>query len=129
MTYVLNILIYILYIYIYLYILKIYVKKINYFVFIIHQVNNHGVSRRGLTETDVKHFKSGALRTIIITRSIVNCTGVFQNFPKCKFLCRYFSRILLIDSESPTLKMDFLKLFFENFADRFQNSYQSKNSV
>ena len=31
----------------------------------INQVmNKHGVSRRCFTETDVKHFKSGALRTI-----------------------------------------------------------------
>ena len=34
------------------------VKKINYFVFIIQQLNNHGVSRRLFTETDVK--QSGA---------------------------------------------------------------------
>ena len=27
-------------------------------------MNNHGVSGRWFTETDVKHFKSGALRTI-----------------------------------------------------------------
>ena len=66
----------------------IYVKKINYFVFIIHQVNNHRVSRRWLTETDVKHLKSSAIATITnINRSIVNCkrktnffTGVFQRF-------------------------------------------------
>ena len=51
----------------------IYVKKINYFVFIIHQVNNHRVSRGWLTETDVKHLKSSALGTITnINRSIVN---------------------------------------------------------
>ena len=38
-----------------------YVKKRNYFVFIIHQLNKH----------DVKHFKSGALRTITnVTRSM-----------------------------------------------------------
>ena len=38
-----------------------YVKKINYFVFIMHHVNNEGVSRRWSTLTDVKQFKSGAL--------------------------------------------------------------------
>ena len=27
-------------------------------------MNNHGVCRRCITETDVKHFKSGALRAI-----------------------------------------------------------------
>ena len=35
-----------------------YVKKGNYFVFIINQMNKHGVSRRQLTETAVKHFRS-----------------------------------------------------------------------
>ena len=39
-------------------------KKRNYFVFIIHQVNKHGVSRKWFTEADIKHFQSGALRTI-----------------------------------------------------------------
>ena len=54
--------------------MNIYVKKINYFVFIIHQVNKHGVSRRWFTEADVKDFKSGALRTIPnITRGMVDC--------------------------------------------------------
>ena len=38
-----------------------YVKKINYFVFIMHHVNNEGVSRRWSTLTDVKQFKSDAL--------------------------------------------------------------------
>ena len=33
-------------------------------VFIIHRVNKHAVSRRWFTETDVKHFKSSALRII-----------------------------------------------------------------
>ena len=51
--------------------LKKYIKKINYFVFIIHQVNNHRVSRKCFTETDVKHFKSGALQTVT-TKSMVN---------------------------------------------------------
>ena len=37
----------------------------------MHQVNNYGVSSKWFTETDVKHFKSGALRTIS-TRSMVN---------------------------------------------------------
>ena len=40
-----------------------YAKKRNYFVFIIHQVNKCGVSRRWFSEIDVKDFKSGALRT------------------------------------------------------------------
>ena len=41
-----------------------YVKKnINYFVFIIHQVNKYGISR-WFTESNAKHFTIGALRTI-----------------------------------------------------------------
>ena len=32
-----------------------YVKKRNYFVFIIHRVNKHGVSRRWFTEAYVKN--------------------------------------------------------------------------
>ena len=52
--------------------INVYVKK-NYFVFIIHEVNKHGVSRRWFTEADVKNFKTGALRIITnLTRSLVN---------------------------------------------------------
>ena len=35
----------------------------NYFVFIIHQVNKYGISR-WFTESNAKHFTIGALRTI-----------------------------------------------------------------
>ena len=36
-------------------------------------MNKHRVSRKWFTEADVKHFRSGALRTITdITRSMVN---------------------------------------------------------
>ena len=50
-----------------------YIKKKYYFTLIIHQVNKHRDSRRWFTEADVKHFKSGTLRTITnITRSMVN---------------------------------------------------------
>ena len=50
-----------------------YIKKRNYFVFIIHQVNEQGVSRRCFTDADVKDFKSGALRIIRnIIRNMVN---------------------------------------------------------
>ena len=49
---------------------NIYVEKRNYFAFIIHQANKHEVSRRWFIETDVKDFKSGALRTTTnITRT------------------------------------------------------------
>ena len=50
-----------------------YVKKINYLAFIIHHVNNYGVSRMWFTENDVKRSRSGTLGTIInITRNMVN---------------------------------------------------------
>ena len=49
-----------------------YVKKINYFVVITHKVNNHGISRRCFTETDVKYFKNGALRTITNITMIID---------------------------------------------------------
>ena len=39
-------------------------KKRNYFVFSIYQVNKYGVSRRCFTETNFKDFMSGTLRTI-----------------------------------------------------------------
>ena len=93
------------------------------------------------TEVDVIHFKNGALRTVTnITKSKVNWKKEFlhscismilfidtDNFLKCKFLRRYFPRILLIDSELPTLKIYFFEVFFFKFVDIFQNSYQSKN--
>ena len=43
---------------------KYILKKINNFVFIIHQVYKHGVSRRRFTKTNVTHFKNSALRKI-----------------------------------------------------------------
>ena len=50
--------------------INIYVNKRNYFVFILHQVNKHGVSRRCSTEADVKDFKNGVFRTATnITRT------------------------------------------------------------
>ena len=91
-------------------------------------MNKDGLSRRECTVTDVKHYMSGALRTIKnITRSMVNWKNKFvhsyiskilfidKGFLKCKFLCMYFSWILLIDSELPTLKMDFFKVLLINF--------------
>ena len=113
-----------------------YVKKINYFVFIIHQVNKNGVSGRWFTETDVKHFNSGAQRTITnIARGIpsmgnekkwIPSQGYFKGFVytlqnsflKCEIFHRYFSRVLLIDSELPTLKMDFFEGTFQKFCWR-----------
>ena len=48
------------------YILKQYMLYTihKFFVFIMHQVYKHGVSGRCITETGVKHIRSGALRTI-----------------------------------------------------------------
>ena len=96
------------------YLLKL--KKINYFVFIIQQVNNHGLSRRWVTETDVKHFKSGALEIITnITRNMVNW--------KKEFLHRYISKILFIDTEKLSKMQISLQVFFKDFADRFRITY------
>ena len=86
-------------------------------------MNKHGVfTRRWFTEADVKYFENGVLRTITnITRSMVKlkkkncfacvfqrfCSYIQNSFLKCKFPHRYFPRILLIDSELPTLKNKF----------------------
>ena len=96
----------------------IYVKKISYFVFIIHQVNNHRVSRRWLTETDVKHLNSSALGTITNTnRSIVNWKK------KNEFLHRCISKILFIDTEKLSKIQISLQVFFKGFAERFRITY------
>ena len=92
-----------------------YVKKINYFVFIIQQLNNHGVSRRWFTETDVKHFKSGGLGIITnITRNMVNW--------KKEFFHRYVSKILFIYTEKLCKMQIYLMVFFKDFADRFRST-------
>ena len=94
-------------------------------------MNKHGVSIRWFTEADVKQFTSGALRTITnITRSMVNWKKMissqvnfkdfgyrYKSFLKCKcfWLLQDFSRILLIDSELPTLKIDFFEVIFQKF--------------
>ena len=96
-----------------------YVNKRNCFVFIIHRLNKHGVSRRWLTIIYFKHFQNVSLKTITnITRN---------NFLSSEFLQRYFSRTLLIDLQLSTLKMDFFEgIFFRSIVDIFQNSYLSK---
>ena len=38
-----------------------------------------------------------------------------NSFLNCTFFRRYFSRILLIDSELPTLQMDFFEVVFQKF--------------
>ena len=40
----------------------------------------------------------------------------------------HFSRILLINLELPTLKIEVF-FFFKNFIERFQNSYQLKTGL
>ena len=65
-----------------------YVKKINYFVSIIHQVNKHGISRRWFTEADVKDFKSGVLRPT--TKLIAKYNLFFQYCDSKKILFYYF---------------------------------------
>ena len=79
-------------------------------------MNNQGISRRCFTETDVKDFKSGVLRTITnITRSILNW--------KKQFLQRCISKILFIDTEKLTQMQISLQMFFKDFADRFRMPY------
>ena len=79
-------------------------------------MNKHAVSRRWFTEANVKHFKSGALRTITnITRNMVNW--------KKEFLHRFFSKILFIDTEQFSKMQVFLQLFFKDFIDRFGTTY------
>ena len=90
-------------------------KKINYFVFIIHQVNKHGVSR-WFTEADVKNFVSYALRTITnITRDMVNW--------KKEFLHSCISKILFIDTEQLSKVQISSQVFFKDFVDRFGSTY------
>ena len=94
-----------------------YLKRRNYFVCIIQQVNK--VSRRWFTETDVKYFKSDALRIITnITRSMVNW--------KKEFLHRCISKILFIDTEQLSKMQISSQVFFRDFVDRFGSCF-SKN--
>ena len=90
---------------------KCYLNYLIYFVFTIHHVNKHGVSRRWFTEADVKHFKIGTLRTITnITRCMVNW--------KKEFLHKCISKTLFIDTEQLSLQV-----FFKDFVDRFRTTY------
>ena len=71
---------------------------------------------RWFTETDIKHFKIGALWTITnITKSIVNW--------KKEFLHGCISKILFIDTEKLS-KMEIpFQLFFKDITDRFRITY------
>ena len=46
----------------------------------MNQVNKHWVSRRCFNETDVKHFKSGALQTI--TNIVEKKYNLYRNLKK-----------------------------------------------
>ena len=104
-------------------------------------MNNHRVSRRWFTETNVRYFKSGELN---------NHKQEYGKLKKRIPSQRYISKILITDTEKlynmqissqvffkdfidrfriSTLKWISLKLFFKNAVDRFQNSYQSKNWI
>ena len=86
-------------------------RRFNYFVFIINQVNNHGLSRRWIADTEIKHLKSGAFRTITnIAEKESTSYGKLKRIPsqtlcswiqKYEFLCRYFLMTLLIDLDLP----------------------------
>ena len=81
-----------------------------------HHVNNHGVSRRWFTETDVKHFKSSALRTTTnITRSMVNWKKDF--FYNCIW------KILFIDTENLFKMQISMQVLFMAFVNRFGFTY------
>ena len=79
-------------------------------------MNEHRVSRKWFTETDIKHFKSGVLRTIInITRSVVN--------RKQEFRRRCISKILFIDTERLSKMQISSQVFFKDFVDRYGATY------
>ena len=70
----------------------------------MHLVNKHGVSRKSLTEDDVKQSQT------------------YQKNVKLKkkeFLHRCISKILFIDKEQFSKMQVFLLLFFNDFVDRF----------
>ena len=74
-------------------------------------MNKYGVPgrfRRWFTETDVKHLKTGAFRTIRIT---AEKEYTFHGKPDKEFLTKHFS----IVSELPTSKMNFFKCIFKEF--------------
>ena len=99
------------------YIYKYICKEKNYFVFIIYQVNNQGVFRRWFTETDVKHFKSGALQ------AITNITSWHSKLKKSRPPSQVYFQNLVIDTEKLYEKQISLRVFFKNSADRFGIPY------
>ena len=76
-------------------------------------MNNHGVSRRWFTETDVKHFES-----------IKNNHRYNQEYGKLKK--RIPSQVYFKDfvhTEQFSKMQIFLQVFFKNFVDRFGTTY------
>ena len=59
-------------------------------------MNKHGVSKRWFTETDVKHLKSRALRTIT---NIAEKEYTFYGILKKNFSARVFQRFFFIDAK------------------------------
>ena len=58
-------------------------KKMNYFVFIIHQMNKLGVSRSWFTGTDIKHFnknRAGNIPSILIWKTWIPSQVQFKDF-------------------------------------------------
>ena len=105
------------------------------FAFIVNQVNKNKVYRKQFTKTYARHFKCIKNNHKCSGRSIPTLASVYQRFRsqiqksylKYKFLHKYFSRILLVDSELTALKIDFFKGISNNFVGGFQNSNLSKN--
>ena len=78
-------------------------------------MNKHGVSRRQFTETDVKHFKSGALKTI--TNTVVKEYILYDKLKKKEFPCKHISKVLLIDTEQFSKIQISSQVFFMDFVD------------
>ena len=91
-------------------------KKRNYFVFNMHQLNKHVVSRGWFTETDFKHFESVALRTIT---NITKKRSTFYGKLKKKFFQRSITKILFIGTEQLSKIWISSKVFFKDTAGRY----------
>ena len=72
--------------------------------------------RNWFTEADVKHFKSGIVRTI------TNITRTMANWKK-DFLHRCISKVFFIDTGQLSKMQISWEIFFKNFVDRFRANY------
>ena len=77
------------------------------------QLSNHVVSTSWFTETDVKHFTSGALRTI------TNKIKSMVNLKKKRFPSEVTSKIFLDIEKLSKLQIS-LQMFFKDFSDRLK---------